>query len=161
MALVKTSWMPYKPLTDSISLSNSCKHKAKPHATSTLPFGSHPHTGTPCDQVARFLPAAPSPTQLSLLPSNGTVYLRYGQPSSFYLGACKNGSDNATCGAVAWQAPPVPAGGNLTGGNWTDLSASIVVQDTTQCTGGQVGLLEFSGELRVFCCLGATGVQGV
>jgi len=109
-----------------VTVSKACPAAATPHLCSDN-NNKHFCSGSPCEQAARFLPPTPRAPTLTLLPSNGTVYLPYGQPSGFYLGPCTNGSMNASCGAVAWD---VGADGNV-----TDLSSTIVIKDVTPCSG--------------------------
>ena len=112
----------------------------------SLPLAPPQHTahvtpsGTVCEQAVRLMPSAKSRPRLTLLPSNATVYLPYGRPSPLYLGACKNATDNATCGAVAWDVAP--------DGNATDVTASIVVRDVSNCSASGSKVRRCAG-----CCL--------
>ncbi len=89
-------------------------------------------TGTPCDQLQQFLPAAKPTLVLSLLPGSGTVYVRYGSPAPFSLNAGPSGTQNSSCGAVAWDM-------NAAGENVTDLTGAITIQEQSSCAEGQVG----------------------
>lgn len=59
--------------------------------------------GSPCGQTQKLLPPGKPRPQLQLLPHAGPVFVAYGRPAGFYLGACVSGSRNASCGAVAWD----------------------------------------------------------
>lgn len=63
--------------------------------------------GSPCSLTQKLLPPSKPKPQVQLQPNPAaTVFVAYGKPAAFYLGACSSGLDNSSCGAVAWDVQP-------------------------------------------------------
>jgi hypothetical protein len=129
-------------VTRTVVLIKLCTTESAPYSCSDAD-GRLFCSGSPCESLSKFLaPASPSLT-LVLLPNAKPVYVRYGAPAPFFLGACMNLSEQSFCGAVAYeQLPPTavaPSSGFGSKLNVTeDLTGYIQVMDVTECPEGQV-----------------------
>jgi hypothetical protein len=96
-------------------------------------------TGSPCDQAAKFMPAAAPVPVIQLLPSSSPVYIRYGEPAPFNLAACPAGTAQGRCGAVAYLVQGAPAAGAVYGpNNATLMEEEMLIADTTDCSASEV-----------------------
>ncbi len=113
-----------------VSITDPCPDPQAPHFCQLADGQPYSCTGVPCDQLARFLRAAPAAPNLTLLPSSETVFLEHRQPAPFYLGPCSGAEAAARglCGAVASAVG--------TGGSALDLTSSVSVADVSSCSSG-------------------------
>ena len=151
-------------VTRTLVLTKPCTSASAPYACSDA-NGNLSCSGSPCESTAKFLPPASPSLAVALLPNDKPVYVRYGAPAPFYLGACPNLSQQSACGAVAYErlastaAAGTSAGTSGASNTTEDLSKYIQVLDVTECPVGQVSRL--NEQQLGYCFLSAVQYLGM